>query len=89
MTSQRPLKVLITLMNGEHRVQVNGSPADVLQIVEVSEGFLRLARVYKEDLASGPETNWRELRAAWNNSSDAIALNALSLLKRGTSRSPS
>ena len=58
MTLKRPLNVLITLMGEEHRIQVNGHPESVSEIVRLSKPSLAKRRY---DLASGLEQKWHEL----------------------------
>lgn len=78
MTVRQPIKVLITLRSGEHRIQVNGDPEYVSQVVKFSNGFLTK---WRYDLASGPEQNWRELLDTWRNAQDRLANQTLSLFK--------
>ena len=78
MTAKRPLNVLITLRDGEHRIQVNGDEEYISQIVTLSKGFLTR---WRYDLASEPEQNWRELRDIWRNAEDNVANQALSLFR--------
>ncbi len=75
---KRPLNVLITLMNGEHRIQVNGDPGDIDQLSRISGILLHRHRL---DLISGPEKNC-EIRACWVQSGNSVASQALSLLRR-------
>ena len=80
MASKRSLRVLFTLMDGEHRIQVNGDSEEIAQLVQISEGVLKW---HRSDLASTPEKNWRNLRAAWikSGSNNGIAAQAFSLFK--------
>jgi hypothetical protein len=48
----RPLRFYITLMNGEHRIHVNGEPSEVEELVSLCEGL----RQHQRFVASGPES---------------------------------
>ena len=73
------IKVLVTQKEGEHRIHVRGDGPEVRDVVLASEGLVSEHRL---GVASGPEANLAELRAAWHNSRSAKAKEALSRLDR-------
>ena len=81
MAKSQSINVLITIVDGEHRVHLNGDPARVKRVVLASGGYLTLFRVTAPAMASGPESNLLAIRNAWARSNDKLAELALSLLK--------
>jgi hypothetical protein len=73
----RELKVLFTLMNGEHRIQVNGPEKEVEAVAKASN---RLLTMYRFDLASTPETNYEPLLLALRQDDSHTARRVKSLL---------
>ena len=75
----RPLKVFISVIEGRHRLHVNGEFLEVSQLASLASRWLTH---WRYDFASGPEGRWREIRAGWLRSGDQLALRAVRLLDR-------
>ena len=66
----RPIKVLVTMMDGEHRIHLRGDDGDVIAIENASGGFFRNAgngAGGRDTVRSGPESNVRSLWLAWRS----------------------
>lgn len=77
--ANRALRVSITIMpNGHHRLHVYGDVREVSELVRVSRGLLEM---YDFNRASGPESRWQDIRAAWVQSGSRVASKALFSLR--------
>ena len=67
---------MVTIMDGEHRVHLNGDAREIFALAQASRGFFRQTGIAGggRDVVSGPETDVRSLSFAWREagkSSDA------------------
>jgi hypothetical protein len=79
----RPLKLLFTIRNGEHRIQINGRPQDSSQALRASNNnplSMRL-QAFRADLASAPEAIWKDLLRTWRLNDTPMARRLKSLSK--------
>ena len=66
----RPIRVLVTMKDGEHRIHLRGDDDDVMSIASVSGGFfahMGNGAGGRDTVRSGPESDVKILWHAWSS----------------------